>query len=92
MFVNFISVENKRKNLKNVNFIFYDVLVYFINIIFLLIFLKYQWRNTLKESQMNDNLIKYIEKNILRFGFCIHKYIYVYFGDLGIRTHVLIER
>jgi cell division protein FtsI/penicillin-binding protein 2 len=36
----FISVEKKkkkkkkRKNLKNVNFIFYDVLVYFMNIAF----------------------------------------------------------
>ena len=41
MFVSFISVEKQKEKLKNVNFIFYDVLVYFMNIVFLLIFLKW---------------------------------------------------
>ena len=40
VFVSFISIEKQKEKLKNVNFIFYNVLVYFMNIVFLLIFLK----------------------------------------------------
>ena len=57
MIVSLVVSGKTKENFKKVEFIFYDVLVYFFNIVFLLIFLEHSWRNILIVKDYNEPIV-----------------------------------